>query len=914
LNIDAAKFVLLLFSLFFAFFTSLAAPGDLDSTFGGTGKIRLGLGSGSNRAHSVAVQADGKIVVAGSTSVGSFSQFALLRYHADGSLDATFGAGGIVITSFGTMESTANAVALQPDGKIVAAGYSFTGYYYNFAVARYNPDGSLDATFSDDGKIITSLDPSDDEAADVVIQPDGKIVAAGYTHVMATTAFAVVRYHPDGSLDTSFGEDGIARTIAGGSARANAVALQPDGKIVAAGRNSSNFVTTRYNPNGTLDATFGINGVVITTNGTNPDVAYDVAVQADGKVVICGTTVVFLGQNQFRGEFVLVRYNPDGSPDTTFDGDGIVSHYLNGAHENRLHSLAIQPDGKIVAGGYLVLSGSGNPSVFAVVRYHTNGTPDASFDGDGIATTVAGSSYSSAFGVATQADGKIVAAGIDNADFGNAALARFNADGSLDAATFGSGGTVSTDFGDSLSSAQDVLVQPDGKILAAGYNYHGFILARFNVNGTPDAAFGSGGVVRTPNTTGLNIIYAVALQPDGKIIAAGSGSVSANQRGFALARYNSDGSLDATFDGDGKVITAVGMFNSQAKAVVVQPDGKIIAAGDSEYNFALVRYNTDGSLDTTFDGDGKVVTIGGVNNGSEANAVAIQPDGKIVAAGYSYNGSNNDFAVARYNADGSLDSSFDTDGKVTTQASTANDEAHSLVIQPDGKIIAAGRGYSNGSHFTLARYKPDGSLDESFDADGIVKTAVTGNGGFATDVALQPDGKIVAAGNSGLYYVADFALVRYKPDGSLDDSFGAGGKKVFDISFEDNVYALALDNLGRIIVAGSAGDLFTVTRVVGDIAPANNAVISGRVTTPFGSGIRNEAIVLTGGGLTAPRFARTSSFGYYTFDNLTLGETYTVRIVSKRYTYASPARVVSLSANVGDADFVADAPQNKSGK
>jgi uncharacterized delta-60 repeat protein len=214
------------------------------------------------------------------------------------------------------------------------------------------------------------------------------------------------------------------------------------------------------------------------------------------------------------------------------------------------------------------------------------------------------------------------------------------------------------------------------------------------------------------------------------------------------------------------VTTEVGSSDDRAYSVAIQSDGKIVVAGFerngiSNFDFALVRYNTDGSLDTNFDSDGKVTTAIGSGTDS-AYSVAIQSDGKIVVAGYSDNGSNDDFALVRYNTDGSLDTNFDSDGKVTTEVGSSDDYAESVAIQSDGKIVAAGYSSNGGNNdFALVRYNTDGSLDTSFDSDGKVTTAIGSASDFARSVAIQSDGKIVVAGYSDNGSNADFALVRY---------------------------------------------------------------------------------------------------------------------------------------------------------
>uniref|UniRef100_A0AAU2K1G8 Calcium-binding protein n=1 Tax=Streptomyces sp. NBC_00049 TaxID=2903617 RepID=A0AAU2K1G8_9ACTN len=377
-----------------------------------------------------------------------------------------------------------------------------------------------------------------------------------------------------------------------------------------------------------------------------------------------------------------------------------------------------------------------------------SGDLDTSFDTDGKVTTDFGGAFDRAAGVAVQPDGKIVTAGIGGSG-GDFALTRYNTDGTLDT-SFDTDGKVTTDFIGAFDQAFDLVLQADGKIVAAGGSGGDFTLARYNADGSLDTSFDTDGKVTTDVTGSVDQAFSVALQADGKIVAAGRGDSD-----FGLARYNADGSLDTSFDTDGKVTTDFTGSFDQAFSVAVQADGKIVAAGRGDSDFGLARYNADGSLDTSFDTDGKVTTdfTGGAD---QAFSVALQADGKIVAAG----GRSGDFALARYNADGSLDTSFDTDGQLTTDFTDPNDLASAVVVQPDGRIVAAGQ---SDRDFALARYNANGSPDTSFDTDGQLITDFTGASDGAFAVALQSDGKIVAAGRSD----TDFALARYQ-NGTVD--------------------------------------------------------------------------------------------------------------------------------------------------
>jgi uncharacterized delta-60 repeat protein len=397
------------------------------------------------------------------------------------------------------------------------------------------------------------------------------------------------------------------------------------------------------------------------------------------------------------------------------------------------------------------------------------GDLDSTFDGDGKVITDFAGGFDQAQAVAIQGDGKIVAAGLapvsGNDDFG---LARYNTDGSTDP-TFDGDGRVTTDIAAGFDEAFDVAIQADGKIVAAGFAFVSgtldFAIARYHTDGSLDPTFDGDGTVTADFAGNTDLANAVDIQSDGKIVVAGTALFSGTDD-FALARYNVNGSLDFTFDGDGKVTTDFFSTRNQANAMSIQADGKIVAAGcvdcaGTVSDYALARYNTDGSLDTTFDGDGKVTT-GFVGGYDEAFSTGIQADGKILAAGYASVSGQDDFALARYNADGSLDSGFDGDGKVTTDFAGNTDRSLAMAIQADGRIVAAGRStFSGNIDFALARYSTSGSLDTVFSGDGRLTTDFAGDFDQANGVAIQADRKIVAAGFARISGADDFALARY---------------------------------------------------------------------------------------------------------------------------------------------------------
>ena len=487
------------------------------------------------------------------------------------------------------------------------------------------------------------------------------------------------------------------------------------------------FVVARYSSNGSLDTTFASDGSAETDFGDN-DFAIALALQTDGKVVVAG----------FSGEdFALARYGANGVLDGAFSGNGKLTTDF-GAGEDYALDVAIQPDGKVVAAG----RASNRP---AVARYAADGTPDGGFDGDGKVTATS-VFMSEEVGMALQGDGGIVLAGRIvqslRAGFG---ILRFGSGGALDA-TFDGDGVVLTHLdGASNEDAADVVIQPDGKIVVVGFTDAGagdgdLLVARFDATGSLDPGFGGDGIVTADTgSAGFERAWAVSLQSDGKIVVAGS-RVSPGGNDFALIRFNGNGSLDTGFDGDGIVTTDFGGNQDGAQDVRIQADGKIVAAGlGAGHDFAVARYNANGSLDTGFDGDGKVLTnFGGLEG---INEIGIQGDGKIVAAGYVT--SPYDFALARYTTSGSLDTDFSGDGKVTTHLG-GDDGASSVVIQPDGRIVAAG-GTSVGDEYWCAGSIQHGrNARQHFDGDGVVA-----GGTPAESLALEPGGKLITAGSIG---------------------------------------------------------------------------------------------------------------------------------------------------------------------
>ncbi len=394
----------------------VAAPGDLDLTFGVNGLVSTDFDGNNDYGKSVAIQNDGKIVMAGVTS----GKFALTRYDTNGGLDTTFGINGKITTDFGGTSDRELCVTIQDDGKIVVAG-SASG---NFALARYDTNGGMDVTFGVAGMVTTDFSGNNDAGHSVTIQNDGKIVVAG----VSSSNFALARYDTNGGLDVTFGIGGMITTDFTGIGYS--VTIQDDGKIVVAGSYANDFSLARYNTNGTLDATFGIDGIVTTNFGGISDKGYSVTIQDDGKIVVAGDSLIHAGSCMINN-FALARYDTNGELDATFGVGGMVTTDLTGNFDVS-RSVTIQNDGKIVVAG-----AAGNhcwgvtaPVDIALTRYDMNGILDTTFGMGGMVTTDFDGNNSAGHSVAIQDDGKIVVAGVAGDvyigyDFG---LARYEGD------------------------------------------------------------------------------------------------------------------------------------------------------------------------------------------------------------------------------------------------------------------------------------------------------------------------------------------------------------------------------------------------------------------------------------------------------------------------------------------------------
>ncbi len=377
---------------------------------------------------------------------------------------------------------------------------------------------------------------------------------------------------------------------------------------------------------------------------------------------------------------------------------------------------------------------------------------------------------------------------------------------------------VTTPVGPGRDEAYEIALQSDGRILLGGTSFSGtnndFALVRYNSDLTLDTAFDGDGKLTTNINANDEGQGGLVVEPDGKILLGGHNFVGGpSDDDFVAVRYNANGSLDTAFATNGIAVTPVSTLWDIATDMARQPDGKVVLAGyvrvggaGGQYDLGVVRYNADGSLDTSFDGDGKVITA--VTPGDDfGNAMLLQPDGKILVVGASLL-ANNDFSMVRYNPDGSLDAGFGVGGIVTTPLGAGNDWGADVALQPDGKIVFVGQSHTGANiDVAVVRYMSDGTLDGTFGAGGMVFTAVGPGDDYGRAVAIQPDGKILVAGRTFNGVNEDVLVLRYNPNGTLDPSFSGDGVVTTAIGGgDDAAEAIAIGSDGRILVGGSSNN------------------------------------------------------------------------------------------------------------
>ena len=786
-----------------------AAPGDLDTSFGTAGLAKLDLGTGDSvfpyaRLAMANIPGGGTVVAYDASSTDGSGGFGVRRYLADGSLDPSFNGEA---TFFEGHNVFVHSVAVQSDGKILVVGGEFGGSVA-FFVARYNSDGSLDSSFSGDGKATFSFGGESgfyNAATAVAVTSNERIVIAGPGNFQGW----LIRLLPDGTLDTSFSGDGQASTGVPDESDVH-LAIQNDDKIIAAFGKFSQ----RYNTDGSLDTSFSGDGQVETDFGADFTKANAIAVQPDGAIIVVGQHLPPEGSG-VSPDFAIARYTTAGALDTSFSGDGKLLVDF-GESVDSAELIALQSDGKIVIGGESVFPDEGPAFFIGLVRLTSAGQLDSTFSGDGKLLVTYGGRAVRLAALSPDATG-ILLGGMTTMYYTQArglggyigeqwnerpvpVLSRLNLDGST-ATSFGDEGVARgqgfTYPDSSADYALSSLIQNDEKIVTVGSSNvesttDDFAALRLTPNGSPDPSFSGDGRVSVdfgPESNDYD--QTVLAAPGSKLVLAGTSYpdvLTFDEIGgdFALARLNSDGSLDSTFSGDGQVTTDLGVYD-KLTAAAIQSDGKIVAVGRTGLTFgfseiAVIRYNADGTLDSTFSGDGTQKAI--VETSAAPTAVAIQPSGKIVVGGTSYDGieSISGFVI-RFNADGTRDNNFAGDGLYEIGSISVSIGSVAIAMRNDGRIVVGSAPFED---LSVQELTVDGNLDFSLDnpsVDGMENLS-----SFA--LTLDTAGRVLAVGSTG----SRLKLARLQADGSTDEGYGSEGVSTIDLS--EPVVAADLDMQG----------------------------------------------------------------------------------------------------------------------
>lgn len=796
----------------------LLVAGALDSTFGTAGKVITPITAANDDiGRAIIAQPDGKLVVAGYSQIGTGNtEFSALRYNANGTLDTTFASAGKFSSAFSGLHEQGKAIAIQNDNKLVIAGDVSNGSSFDFGLIRLNANGTLDTSFGVNGLRTTGIGPGVDSANAVAIDATGRILVAGSAFNAGSLDFAVARYTSSGALDTTYGSSGKAViSIGSGDDVIHGIALQADGKLVVVGSSiqggTPDFAVARLDANGALDTSFDGDGKLTLAYGTSSDIAYAVTIQPDGRILVGGSAKV---NSNTDFDFAVARLTSNGALDTFFDGDGKATAAV-GTSDDEAYAITLQPNGQVVLAGVATV---GSSSDSALVRFNGDGTLDTLFDGDGIATYALSTGSDSARGVALLNDGTIAVAGPahngSNLDFGTAFVV---GNAAIDTSYGTSGKTVTNLSGYDWLGA--VAVQTNGQIVAVGSQTHAtraedWTVVRYNVDGTLDTTFNSN--FQSSSTavffSGFDQASSVVIQPaDQKILVAGTTTVAGGQSQFTIARFLPTGELDTTFNsGAGFRRTAFGTSQALGNAMALDSQGRIVVGGQagtgSLFDFAVARYAANGTLDSTFGSAGTTVFPFSAGD-DRALALAIGTGDSIVLAGYNDPGSNLDGAVIRLLATGLIDTSFGTAGRVTIDYNNNNDVFNSVAISSGNGVVLGGLGVTSGNvadrDFALAKLTSAGLLDTTFDLDGKQTTRITGANDGVAEVVVLPNGEIIAIGEAVTTAGKRISVARYLANGSLDADFGNSGVMLLGMGrLHDAGTSAALVSNNNLLVAG----------------------------------------------------------------------------------------------------------------
>lgn len=704
-------------------------------------------------------------------------------------LDPAFGGDGIVQTDLtGILNGTAVEVLRQDDGKLIVVGDSHRQNGSFFTAVRYNPDGTLDTSFGDGGQVLAVSNARPHYSGGALIDDQGRIVIGGVLDRNFERDIALLRLNSDGSIDTTFGDGGWSvHDLNSRSTYWGDMELHEGDLLITASHGSfgASILTMRVNDTGSLDAGFGNGGWITTTPAFN---SYGKVILPDAE----GFTVVAdseAAEPNTRNPLV-VRYHHDGTLDTSFGINGMAAYYIS--NHTPVYDAVRAPDGG------LLITGSARVENFTdllVLKTTPEGQRDTTFGTTGWRTynLDPNNTIDQGNDITLDGDHILVAGSYSRLDGLHGFAIRLALDGEFDPA-YGTAGRANPIPG-SFASA---LLDPDGNFVAAGVSDNQLLLARYAPDGHLDATLDGDGASTAQIAYSQNQhLVATAVQADGKIIGVGQHTVGTFDDAWVIARYNEDGTPDTTF-GNGLGWVALNHHSGSgeiAKAVAIDAQQRIVVTGSSGgFNIYTARLNPDGSLDTSFDGDGLVVTNTGPSGGNaHGESIAIDTSGRIIVAG----GINGRMGAFRYLDNGALDPAFGLNGMgYNAFANSPTDAANDMVIDSAGRILLTGR-------FVVGRFTENGLVDTSFGGGDGAAVADVLPDRDSTAIAIDANGRIVLGGYGETISSAGrhFALARFDDSGAIDATFGVGGIAVSDIP-EGSSSDIVIDAHGRIIAVG----------------------------------------------------------------------------------------------------------------
>lgn len=613
-----------------------------------------------------------------------------VRYLSDGSLDTAYSTDGIAIWSLSTSDGLINA-NVDSAGRVLATGQVVMSGTTDILLSRLLTDGSMDTSFATTG--MTYYNPLNltERGYDVEALTDGKIAVS----TIANNALSMVRLLSDSTIDTSFSTDGLAGFYSTQSF-GYSMDVQTDGKFVVGGSINTNlldFALARFNVSGEFDTSFNTNGRNTVSIGALADSAYTMHVLTSGSVLAMGTSA----SNYVGGVQLLI----DGSLDTSFATSGKLTASAIASGAANYASVVEEASQKISAVGDTYIIGI---QKFLIARHTRSGTLDTSFSTDGSDLDLYTNTITAFYDFAQATNGKYLAVGSQGGtpDF---IVARYLTDGSLDT-SFKTNGLNITDFGGS-DIATCTVIQTDGLTVVGGYKSSNWLAARYLSDGTLDTSFATSGRA-TLNLSGnaLDQLNDIQLDSNNRLVLGGRNNAS-----FAMARLQSNGSFDTSFSTIGYVThTTVG--TSGAYTIISHPDGKTLLGGidlllQNARRSCMLRLLSDGNLDTSFMTLGRM-TATLVGGRSQAFSFTTQRNNKIYATGnfLPSGATNNQFLIVRYNSNGSFDTTFGTKGFLTQAISSNGDQANSIIVLTDGRVLAAGHTISGPQQSFLFKILP----------------------------------------------------------------------------------------------------------------------------------------------------------------------------------------------------------------